>query len=211
MSLSRRIVRYAIAAGIAALLPGALLAQPASPDAAGEIPATQPAGGKDTDSATQAAAQQATDQEVQAVPDKRKQPRADEALARMREILKDVLEHLEEARDEKDVVKLNCVNEKLTAIKGLLKISEQASVTMQEALARRNSENARHEFEKIIIAQRKSEQLLAESEACVGELAVYAGDTQVEVVMDDVPEDDPAENIPDVETVERPPAASPYQ
>ena len=55
----------------------------------------------------------------------------------MREILSRVLKHLEEAREERDVIKLNCVNEKLTAIKGLLKISEQADVSMQEALARR--------------------------------------------------------------------------
>jgi hypothetical protein len=149
-----------------------------------------------------------------AVPDSEKLEYSRKAVTRMKEVLSRVLKHLEEARDERDVVKLNCVNEKLTAVKGLLKISEQADVTMQEALARRDTEVSAHEFDKINIAQRKTEQLLAESEACVGELAVYAGDTQVEVVLEDVPTTDPTRNTGSGSTytdVVRPPAASPYQ
>ena len=129
----------------------------------------------------------------------------------MKEILTKVLKHLEEARDEKDIVKLNCVNEKLTNVKGLLKISEDGDVKMQEALARRNSEEAAHEYEKIAVARTKCEQLFAESEACVGELAVYAGDTQVEVVVEGEPPEDISENIPGIDIIVRPPAASPYQ
>jgi hypothetical protein len=53
----------------------------------------------------------------------------------MRGSLSKVLGYFEEAREQRDVLKLNCVNEKLTAIKGLLRVSEQAAVTMMEALA----------------------------------------------------------------------------
>ncbi len=134
-----------------------------------------------------------------------------EAIVRMRELLSEVLGHLEEARDERDVVKLNCVNEKLTAIKGLLAISEQADVTLQEALARRDNEAASHEYEKITIASRKVEQLYAESEACIGELAVYSGDTAVEVVVENVPKTDPTQDTGEVDVITRPPAASPFQ
>jgi hypothetical protein len=149
--------------------------------------------------------------EVEQVPDEQKVGRSRELIDRMKEVLSKVLKHLEDAREERDVIKLNCVNEKLTAVKGLLKISEQADVAMQEALARRNAEVAQHEFEKISIAGTKCEQLFAESEACVGELAVYAGDTQVEVVVEGEPPDDLSENIPEVEIITRPPAASPFQ
>jgi hypothetical protein len=148
---------------------------------------------------------------IEQVPDAEKPAKSQEHIARMREILTKVLKHLEEARDEKDIVKLNCVNEKLTNIKGLLKISEDGDVKMQEALARRAAEDAAHEYEKIAIARSKCEQLFAESEACVGELAVYAGDTQVEVVVEGEPPDDLADNIPPVDIIVRPPAASPYQ
>ena len=48
----------------------------------------------------------------------------------------DVLKSLEEARSEKDVLKLNCVNEKLTQIKGLLRVVQQSDVSLQEAVAK---------------------------------------------------------------------------
>ncbi len=128
-------------------------------------------------------------------------------LERMRAVLKTVLKYLEEAREKRDVIKLNCVNEKLTAVKGLLKMSEQADVAMQEALARRDEETGRDEYDKISIARGKVDQLLTESEACVGELSVYAGDTIVEMVggdTGDIPSPPPV--TPDI--VVRPPAAS---
>ncbi len=128
-------------------------------------------------------------------------------LERMRVVLKTVLKYLEEAREKRDVIKLNCVNEKLTAVKGLLKVSEQADVSMQEALARRDEETGRDEYEKISIARGKVDQLLSESEGCVGELSVYSGDTIVEMIggdTGDIPSPPPV--TPDV--VVRPPAAS---
>jgi hypothetical protein len=148
---------------------------------------------------------------VEQVPDAEKPAKSQEHIGRMKEILSKVLKHLEEARDEKDIVKLNCVNEKLTNVKGLLKISEDGDVKMQEALARRNPEEAAHEYEKIAIARSKCEQLFAESEACVGELAVYAGDTTVELVVEGEPPEDLSEKIPTIDIITRPPAASPYQ
>jgi hypothetical protein len=145
------------------------------------------------------------------VPDNEKAARSRQAIAHMREILTTVIKHLEEARRERDVVKLNCVNEKLTSVKGLLRVSEQSDVTMQETLARRDPENAAHEFEKIMIAERKCDILLAETEACIGELAVYAGDTQVEVLLEGIPKGDPTVQQYQVVIDMRPPAASPYQ
>ena len=140
---------------------------------------------------------------------------AAQAIERMKAILTEVLEDLTEARDSRDMVKLNCVNEKLTSVKGLLKISEQAEVTLKEALARREAEIADHEFEKITIAQRKCEQLLAESDACIGEMAVYTGDTQVEVEEPDEEDRDESMEQDRQEQIDtdlrRPIPASPYQ
>lgn len=149
---------------------------------------------------------------VEAVADGEKGERTAEHLERMREVLKQVLKHLEDARDKRDVIKLNCVNEKLAAVKGLLRVSEAADVKMQEALARRDSEAAAHEFQIVAIARRKVEQLLAESEACVGELAVYSGDTQIEMVVEGPEGPPPSETLPVTpEIVVPPPVASTYQ
>ena len=94
-----------------------------------------------------------------------------EALAKMRQALKDVLGKLEEARNSRDVVKLNCVNEKLTQVKGLLRISELADVAMQEAIAKKEDSSALHEYTKVTIASSKVTQLRAEAEQCLGQLA----------------------------------------
>lgn len=145
------------------------------------------------------------------VPDAEKPGRSKEALARMREILTRIIKMLEEAREERDVVKLNCVNEKLTAVKGLLRIAEQSDVMLQEALARRDAEISGHEFEKIMIASQKCGQLATEAEGCVGELAVYAGETEVEVVIENMPEGDESDNVGGIDIITRPPSASPYQ
>ncbi len=145
------------------------------------------------------------------VPDEEKLSRSKAALERMRAALAQVLKYLGEAREERDVVKLNCVNEKLTAIKGLLKISEQAQTSLLEFIARRNVEAAVHKFDMIMIAKRKIDQLLGESEGCIGEMAVYVGDTQVEVEITGVGDDDPTQDITDFPPVLRPSAASPFQ
>ncbi|HZI05721.1 MAG TPA: hypothetical protein VEZ71_16950, partial [Archangium sp.] len=93
------------------------------------------------------------------VPDAKKLERSGKSLGAMREVLRDVLGKLEEARRAKDVVKLNCVNEKLTQIKGLLRISEQADVGLQEAVARKETTASQHEYTKVMIAQQKVAQL----------------------------------------------------
>lgn len=137
--------------------------------------------------------------------------RSNEALSRMRQLLKDMLTKLEEARNTKDVVKLNCVNEKLTQIKGLLRISEQADVSLQEAVAKREPTTAEHEYRKVSIARQKVEQLRAEGEECIGQLAFRTDENQIVEVVEpsDLPSGDPTRPEPPAPTYSRPPPASP--
>ena len=113
----------------------------------------------------------APDVDASKVADPDKLRNSSDGLVRMRSALKDVLGKLEEARSTKDVVKLTCVNEKLTQIKGLLRISETADVSLQEAVARSETGNAEHEYAKVTIAAAKVQQLRAEAEQCMGQLA----------------------------------------
>jgi hypothetical protein len=145
-----------------------------------------------------------------AISDSDKLQRSSEFLTQMRAGLKAVLGKLEEARSSKDVVKLNCVNEKLTNIKGLLRISEQADISLQEAVAKKESESAEHEYTKVLIARQKIDQLKAEAEQCVGMLAFETGPTEVTVeIPSDLPQADPSQTTPPSPVVSRPPPASP--
>lgn len=138
-----------------------------------------------------------------------KRNRTEQMLAEERGSLVRGTELLQEARAAKDIVQLNCVNEKLTQIKGLLKLSEQASVKMYEAIAAYTEDVINHEFTKIWVAHQKTMLLKSEAEQCVGELSVYAGDTEVEVIIDDaIGEDDPTEQDPPVPGPAVPPVAS---
>lgn len=134
-----------------------------------------------------------------------------ESVGKMRGSLKDVLLKLEEARNTKDVVKLNCVNEKLTQIKGLLRISEQSDVALQEAVAKKETSTAEHEFTKVTIARSKVEQLRAEAEQCIGQLAFRTDENlSVEVeVPDYLPPGDPTLLPAPTQIDNRPPPASP--
>lgn len=121
--------------------------------------------------------------------DSAKREASAEHLSRMKTAVKVVVGRIEEAREEKDIVKLNCVNEKLTQMKAFLKVAEQADVALTEALATR-SPGADAEFSKIAIARTKVDGLRAESEQCIGQLSYVVDEkTIVEVVQpSDLPE-----------------------
>jgi hypothetical protein len=170
---------------------------------------TSPAFGQETPSASASGGLKI--ESAEQVPDKKKLAVATQVLARLQGILKDVLKSLEEARSEKDVLKLNCVNEKLTQIKGLLRVAEQSDIALQEAVAKADEESAQHEHAKIAIARQRAEQLRTDAEQCIGQLAYVDERTVVTV---EVPED-----LPDVVTnpptytpvAVNPPAISPIQ
>lgn len=132
------------------------------------------------------------------IPDPEKIRRSAEAVAKMRGGLKTVLGKLEEARNSKDVVKLNCVNEKLTQIKGLLRISEQSDIALQEAVAKKEGATAEHEYTKVSIAVVKVNQLTAEAEECIGQLAFRTDENATTEVEEpaDLPKGDPTLLLP---------------
>jgi hypothetical protein len=139
-----------------------------------------------------------------AVSDAEKPRRAAESVQAMRAALRQVTSKAEDARNEKDVVKLNCVNEKLAQMKGLLKVAEQSEAAIKEAAVRKDpSLNA--EFAKVSIARSKTEGLQSDAQQCIGQLAYIVDEkTTVEVQQ-------PA-GQPDRETSGRlqpPPSATP--
>jgi hypothetical protein len=102
-------------------------------------------------------------------------------VARMREAVKEVAARAESARLEKDVVKLNCVNERLTQMRAFLKLAEQAELARAEAVARKDP-SAEGELAKVGVARTKVETLRVESEKCAGKVAFATEErTTVEV------------------------------
>ncbi len=176
-----------VLASVALLAAAPALAQEAA--VAPQAPASTPSQGLRIES-----------KEAEQLSDKEKLSRASEAVSAMQEILAQVLKRVEEARRERDLVKLNCVNEKLTQVKALLRISEQSFIALQEAVAKGAEDDARHEYAKIGIAHQRVQELRAEAEQCIGQLAYVVDENTVVTV-------ETPEGLPDVTT--NPPIAPP--
>jgi hypothetical protein len=128
-------------------------------------------------------------------------------IEKMNESLKHVVGLQEIARKQKDVIKLNCVNDKLLQVKQLLNIADAASTNMQEAIARRDEDSRYHEYGRVNIAAQQTQSLATESENCIGEELTFLGPTQVTVEEPELPED--PDHGPPFPAVEPLPVASP--
>lgn len=135
---------------------------------------------------------------------------AEGAVSEVKGGVRHVLKMVEQAQKNKDVLLLNCLNEKLAGLKALLKVVEDADMAMQEAMARENNDLANHEFQKVGMARQQASQLVVEAEACVPEVGVsYAGHGRWSV---DKPEeqDDADDYLSDPSGFERAPEKSPF-
>jgi hypothetical protein len=98
------------------------------------------------------------------------------------------------ARKAKDVIKLNCVNEKLLAVKQLLNIADNAENDLTEAIAAGDRDAQVHQYSQIKLAHERATGERDEAEACIGEEIVFIGPTKVDVdgpAMPDDPTTDP--------------------
>jgi hypothetical protein len=131
----------------------------------------------------------------------------------MQNALKRIVELQELARKQNDVIKLNCVNDKLLQTKAAMNIAERTTTDLHEAIAR-NDDGARlHAFTKVTITTQKVQVLVTEAENCIGQDLSFVGETQVSTEIDpNIPQDDPTQpplpNMPP--PIDRPPEASPF-
>jgi len=100
------------------------------------------------------------------------------------------------ARKAKDVIKLNCVNEKLLAVKQLLNIADVAENDLTEAIASGDRDAQVHQYSQVKLAHERATGERDEAEACIGEEIVFVGPTAVDVdgpAMPDDPTTDPVD------------------
>jgi len=145
--------------------------------------------------------------------DKDKAKLSSDAVSQMRQMLKEMFQKLEEARDSKDIEKLNCVNADVATSKALVDFAERADLQLQELLARGEKKQAADdELNKTMIALGKVKTLRAESDDCMGSFRFQTDElTTVDVVVQPgLPAGDPTNPSPAGPVLTRPPAASPY-
>lgn len=112
---------------------------------------------------------------------------ASKDLQRLRRGLTEVLSRVDDARHERDLLKLLCLDERVSQIKVLLTVAEQAEMSLTEAVISQDDGAAAVEQSKISIARAKVDGLRGEAAACIGQLA-YDVEEKTEVVVEE-PED----------------------
>ncbi len=116
----------------------------------------------------------------------------------------------DQAKREKDIIRLNCVTDKLVQARVNVNIAEQSMATMQESIARNDEGEQTHEFTRLTIVNQKVTVLGAEAENCIGEDLSFVGATRVDVEVDpNIPQYDPTQPGSPFIDITRPPQASP--
>jgi hypothetical protein len=139
------------------------------------------------------------------------QNQAKEYFTNMNATLKRIQELQETAKRQKDIIKLNCVTDKLVQAKVNLNIAEQAMTSLQENIARADEGGRTHEFTRLTIVNQKVLVLGAEAENCIGEDLSFVGATRIDVEIDpSIPQTDPTQPPGPTISIERPPEASGY-
>jgi len=134
-------------------------------------------------------------------------------IAKMKQTETQIGELAKKSRADKDIIKLNCVNDKLIQVKGNLNLAERTRDSLKTAAHRRDDGARNHEFAKMTITYQKVVVLGQEAEACIGEDIAFVGATRVDVEVDpDITQEDPTTEPPAplTGTVIRPPVASPF-
>lgn len=115
---------------------------------------------------------------------KQKVEHAETTEASLEEGVGRVLTQIEDAQRQKDILRLNCLNEKLGHLRGLLKVVQDAKLGLREAVARENADLEEHHYRKVTISEEQGNVILAEAEACAGVTGSGEDGTRVVVTVD---------------------------
>lgn len=115
-------------------------------------------------------------------------------LQKMQNALRRGEKQREDAKQQKDLIKLNCLGEKMLQAEGHLKESEQSLSALSDAVVRNDTAERNHESSRIRIFYQKVLVLSTEADNCAGDETAYVGPSQIEVEVDPtIPQGDPTD------------------
>jgi len=118
---------------------------------------------------------------------------------------------LEQAKKEKDSIKISCLQDKLTQLEVNLQGVEERRALFEESEARGDAAGTDQQFRMLQIYVSRVQSLMAEAENCVGEGDVVIGESDtVLTIDDDITREDPTEPVDLQVGVDQPVHASGY-
>jgi hypothetical protein len=121
------------------------------------------------------------------------------------------------AREQKDVVKSLCLNDKLNQVDLAIRTATDRVGGLEAAANANDAERSRHQYTVVLVLNERVTTLVSEANQCIGEETGFVGESIVTVEVEGVPNVDPSEhptttvtNQPPVVTIPEPPTqASP--
>lgn len=113
-------------------------------------------------------------------------------LTKMDQGAASVRTQLTQAREQRDVVKVLCLNDKLNQIDVAVRSARDRAATLKAAAGRNDQDRARHEFTVVQVLRDRVQALVGEANQCIGEETGFVGDSKVVVTIDpSIPDTDP--------------------
>jgi hypothetical protein len=113
------------------------------------------------------------------------------------------------AREQKDVVKALCLNDKLNQIDLAIRTATDRVSGLESAVNANDAERARHQYTVVQVLKDRVTTLVSEANQCIGEETGFVGESAVTVQVEGVPNTDPSEYPTNPVTVSQAPVASP--
>jgi hypothetical protein len=118
-----------------------------------------------------------------------------------------VRRQLTRAREQKDVVKALCLNDKLNQMDLAIRTATDRVSGLEAAVSANDVERSRHQYTVILVLRDRVTTLNSESNQCIGEETGFVGESAVTVEVEGVPDTDPSE-FPTPPVVSQPPVTS---
>ena len=123
-----------------------------------------------------------------------------------------VRRELEDARQQRDVVKTLCLNDKLNQLDVAIRSAGERKRALELAAGRNDQELANHEFTILSVLYQRAQQLDAEAKQCIGKEFGFVGESSVTMETDPgMPMEDPTEYVDPTFIAEPPNCASCYK
>jgi hypothetical protein len=112
--------------------------------------------------------------------------------------------------DRPDIVRINCLNNKLMEINAQIQSFDDRRTSLREAINLGDNDRRRHEYRVLVVVYQKIQTLRMEVEACIGSTGPGGAGAEITVIRDPglTPEDLTELEIPEP-MLDRPPHASP--
>jgi hypothetical protein len=136
------------------------------------------------------------------------QKQAEQYVSRMESIVGGVQRDLEEARQQRDVVKTLCLNDKLNQLDVAQRSARERKRSLDSAASRGDQDLTNHEFTILSVLFQRSQQLDAEAKQCIGKEVGFVGESSSSMdVEPGMPSEDTTE-FPEPDVIPQIPVSS---